>query len=154
MTIVYSDGLSDKELAVIEGKYGLKLPVDYRLFLSNYNGCRVTSPNYCYLPFKDVDDGFISFDSLFSVGSENENFCLEYINDECLSELESIGYSFLIGSDPGDNFYFLVTEGASSGVYYWDRAEIHSDSVDGKINVYKICEKFEVFFEMILSSYK
>lgn len=158
MAIIYTTGLNNLEIKALESSYSISFPDDYKLFLAYYNGYRLSSPDYCDLPCNQVDDGFIAFDVLFGSKITNDNFCLEHINNEFLEEITHISNSFLIGEDPGGNFYLLITQGKQKGIYYWDRTGIHAEDkmqeyayqgVDSYGNIYKIYNSFTDFFNEI-----
>lgn len=158
MPILYSTGLSNTEISILESTYSISFPLDYKLFLTTYNGYRISSPDYCDLPYDNVDDGFIAFDVLFGSKILNENFCLEHINNEFLDEIAHINDTFLIGEDSGGNFYILITQGDQQGVYYWDRTGLHINDekkehsyqgINNYSNIYKTHNSFTAFFEEI-----
>ncbi|EQB98841.1 SMI1/KNR4 family protein [Photorhabdus temperata] len=159
MPIVYGDGLSNKEIAEIENKYSIAFPKSYVDFLNKYNGLVVREFDACDIPYDNVDNGFISFDALFGVRFINDNFDLYEINDDYLDEISFINSCFIIGVDPGDNFYILVNDQDNIGVYYWDRTHLHADDdlqnyhfkeINECGNLYKVSNSFDDFFKSIL----
>ncbi|TDB58201.1 SMI1/KNR4 family protein [Photorhabdus khanii] len=160
MPINHGINIDNSEILSIEQHYSIILPESYRAFLKKYNGFYVEDPDACNLTYHGVDDGEIAFDSLFGINIENENFNLIEMNNNYLDELLFIKNSFIIGTDPGGNFYILVTEGKHEGVYYWDRTHLHVEDdvqdiafseVDECGNLYKVSHSFEEFFKQILS---
>jgi hypothetical protein len=69
----------------------------------------VDSPEYVDLPFTKVDNGEISFQALYSFSVKNENFDLIFQNKTYGSELSFLDFPFLIGEDPGGNYYLIGT---------------------------------------------
>ncbi|EOT8214736.1 SMI1/KNR4 family protein [Escherichia albertii] len=158
MPIVFGKGMDLNEIKFIEDKFSIKFPHDYILFLHNCNGFYINGTDGCDIEFGHVDNKFISFESLFGVDFINDNFNLLNINDCYLNEISFIENSFIIGSDPGGNFYILITKGNLSGVYYWDRTHLHADDtlqeyaiaeVNECGNLYKVSDSFDNFFSII-----
>ncbi|MDN0087391.1 SMI1/KNR4 family protein [Yersinia nurmii] len=155
MPISCGNGSSDVQINNLEQLYSIHFPNDYRNFLSVYNGFVVKQPDYCELPCNDVDDGYIAFYSLFGFGVSNKNHDINHQNKEYLDELSFIEEAFIIGGDPGGNYFVLVCNGVQKGVYYWDRTHLHSEYDMQKISIqevdecgslYKIHHEFSDFF--------
>ncbi|MBD2782869.1 SMI1/KNR4 family protein [Xenorhabdus szentirmaii] len=160
MPIKHGISVDDREIFSIEQRYSITLPKSYCSFLKKYNGFYIEDPDACNLEYHGVDDGEIAFDSLFGINIENENFNLDEINNDYLDEISFIKNTLIIGTDPGGNFYVLVTEGESKGIYYWDRTHLHVEDdvqdiaineVDECGNLYRISDSFETFFKQLLS---
>ncbi|MBD2827019.1 SMI1/KNR4 family protein [Xenorhabdus szentirmaii] len=158
MPILHSVGLTDLDIENLENKYRISFPNDYKLFLRKYNGFYFVSPDYCEFDYDGVDEGIIAFDAFFGDGIESEHYNLQAQNDSFLDEINFIKNSFIIGADPGGNFYILVTEGEHSGVYYWDRTHLHAEDelqeytieeVEECGNLYKVSDSFGDFFKAI-----
>lgn len=157
MPILYGAGLSDTEIASLEDYFDIKLPVDYKKFLLDYNGLLIKYPDYCNIEYHGVDDS-VAVNALFGYMIENKIFDLKGQNDNFLDEIFFIKNSIIIGVDPGDNFYVLVVCGEFSGVYYWDRTHLHSDDskqnyffeeVNECGNLYRVADSFDSFFKII-----
>jgi hypothetical protein len=163
MPIVYGEGLNSEKIIEIEDKYSISFPKEYVDFLSKNNGLYIKSPEFCDFTYDKVDNGFISFHALFGINFINENFDLIENNNDYLDEISFIDSSFIIGSDPGDNFYVLVNDGNNSGIYYWDRTHLHAEDdiqnyyfeeVDECGNLYKLSDSFDDFLKTIIESIK
>jgi len=161
MSIVYGNGLNNKEITEIANKYSIKLPMDYINFLTKHNGLAVRDSHACDIQYNNIDNGFISFDALFGVGFINKNFDLNEINDDYLDEISFITGCFIIGVDPGDNLYVLINNENKNdnGVYYWDRTHLHADDevqnyhfkeVNECGNLYTVSNSFNDFLKLIL----
>lgn len=135
MAIVTGTGIGQSEINQLGNHFSIAFPSDYIDFLNKYNGFRVMSPDYCDIHFDKVDNNYISFDALFGYQVNNENYDIVVMNDECSDELSFVENAVIIGTDPSDNFFVLITDGDKSGVYYWDRTCLH---VDDKKNNYDI----------------
>ncbi|XTZ39055.1 SMI1/KNR4 family protein [Salmonella enterica] len=160
MAILTGTGIGQADIDLLSRNFALTFPDDYKNFLKNYNGFWVESPDFCNIPFDKVDNGYISFDGLFGNQVNNKNFDIAVINDEFLDELSFIENAFIIGTDPGDNMYVLVTEGQHAGVYYWDRTCLHTEdrkqdyAISGEEDsqhLYLCDVKFEQFFDKIMT---
>ncbi|MDV5355025.1 SMI1/KNR4 family protein [Enterobacter asburiae] len=160
MAILTGTGIVQTDIELLCKQLAIPLPDDYIQFLKKYNGFWVDSSDGCELPFDKVDNGYISFDAFFGYQVNNEKFDLALANDEFLDELSFIEHAVIIGCDPGDNFFVLVTEGEQAGVYYWDRTCLHADDSkqdytisgdDDYLHLYQCSENFSVFFEKILT---
>ncbi|NIF24411.1 SMI1/KNR4 family protein [Candidatus Pantoea multigeneris] len=159
MAILTGVSISQIDIDLLAKRLSVVFPDDYKNFLSNYNGFRVSSPDHCDIPYNNVDNNFISFDALFGHKVNNDNYDIESVNDDVIDELSFISNAVVIGIDPGDNFYVLVTEGEKSGVYYWDRACLHADDKknnysisgeDGYLHLYFYAKTFKQFFDLLI----
>ncbi|MGY5956775.1 SMI1/KNR4 family protein [Kosakonia sp. BK9b] len=149
------------EVQTLTTKYAITLPDDYQEFLKKQNGFVVKSPDYCALDFQGVDEGIIAFDALFGLHTLNENYDLHYHNDEFLDEIAFIRNAFIIGDDPGGNYYILVNDAGRRGVYYWDRTHLHAEDAiqafaipeqDECGNLYKLTPDFAAFYDLIAAN--
>ncbi len=159
MAILTGVGISQIDIDLLAKNLSVVLPDDYKKFLSHYNGFRVSPPDHCDLPYNNIDNNFISFDALFGYKVNNGNYDIENMNNEIIDELSFISNVLVIGVDPSDNFYVLVTQGEKSGVYYWDRTCLHSDdkkqdySIPGEedsFHLYFYAKTFKQFFYLLL----
>lgn len=158
MAILTGAGLGQTDIDLLAKNFAVTFPDDYRAFLAKYNGLRVESPDYCDLPFDKVDNGYVSFDALFGQDVSNENYDISVMNDELLDELSFVENAVIIGIDPGDNGYVLITEGEQSGVYYWDRSCLHVDDAkqdydiavdEDSQHLYLLAGTFQQFFDIL-----
>ncbi len=120
---------------LINEKFREKINEDYLNCLRGANGIYVESPDFVEIPFEKVDDGFISFSSLFGVGSSNENFDLIKINESIGDDLNFLSDAVIIGDDPGGNFFVLKKNESDYYVFYWDRTHIHNASDSQKADI-------------------
>ena len=158
MPVLHGDKIKQDEIDMLEKKYGIQLEESYKFFLKSENGFLVKQPDYCEFDFDNVDDGVIALYSLYSLGNENENNELIYNNDEFLNELEFIDSAFIIGGDPGGNYFVLMGNKNHKGVFYWDRTHLHADDDKSAFsipehnesgNLYKVSSSFKDFYELI-----
>lgn len=158
MAILTGSNFGQSDIIHLESYFHIKLPDDYKEFLKKYNGFRVTSPDYCDLPFMKVDNGFISFDAIFGYQTINANYDLVKMNEEFLDELSFVDNAIIIGIDPSDNCYVMITQGDHAGIYYWDRTCLHAEDAvqdysitdeDDSSHLYLVEKKFKEFFENI-----
>ncbi|EDT2853159.1 SMI1/KNR4 family protein [Salmonella enterica] len=159
MPVSCGNGLAENQIRDLEKIFSLSFPDDYKDFLSRYNGFVVKQPDFCEFDYDSVDDGAIAFYALFGYGISNRNDELVYQNNEYLDEIDFISNAFIIGSDPGGNYFVLVCEGEKKGVYYWDRTHLHSEDDLQKFDInaenvsgplYKFSDNFYDFFERLV----
>lgn len=159
MPVISGHGISNTEIAHLEQQFAVHFPESYKIFLSVYNGFVVTSPDYCDLLCDDVDDHSIAFYCLFGVNVSNENNDLISQNQEFLDELSFIKQAFIIGDDPGGNYFVLICNADQRGVYYWDRTHLHAHDdcqqfsiaeINECGNLYKIYHDFSEFFATLI----
>ncbi len=92
------------EIKILEEKFKIHLPDDYKEFLRLKNGFVVKSPDFCELEYAGVDEGVIAFYALFGINMKNPNHDIFRQNEIFLSELDFIDDKLIIGDDPGGNF--------------------------------------------------
>ncbi|CAI2531880.1 SMI1 / KNR4 family [Serratia ficaria] len=161
MPVSCGNGLSDVQISDLEKIYGVHFPNDYKGFLSSYNGFVVKQPDYYEMHCDGVDDDLIAFYALFGLGISNKNNELSHQNNEFLDEIKFIKNVFIIGADPGANYFVLVCEGEMNGVYYWDRTHLHADDdiqgfsipeVNACGNLYKVHDDFSSFLSELVKN--
>ncbi|HCT7900780.1 TPA: SMI1/KNR4 family protein [Enterobacter cloacae] len=146
------------EIKILQAKFKISLPEDYKEFLRMKNGFVVKSPDFCELEYAGVDEGVITFYALFGMNMKNPNHDIFRQNETFLNELDFIDGKLIIGDDPGGNFYLILNGSKSQGVYYWDRTHLHAEDdtqefeIDEKNecgNIYKITNTFTEFYKKI-----
>ncbi|MET1537044.1 SMI1/KNR4 family protein, partial [Burkholderia sola] len=101
----------------------------------------------------------ISFASLFGVGTSNENFDLIEQNERVRGEVDFLNDFFVIGDDPGGNYYALARFDNVEKVLYWDRTHLHADDTAKPDiaeasecgNLYNVADGFSAFLNMIVA---
>lgn len=159
MPIRLSLGIDFIEVEKLEKKYKLLLPSAYKNFLAAHNGLYLADKSYAMLPLDTVDDSEVSFLVLFGIQLNNNNFELDYIN-RFRDEIATMDKPFIIGEDPGGNFFLLNANGIDSSIYYWDRTHLHLSSEglpsypeqDEEGDIYTCSKNFDKFYTTILSS--
>ena len=106
------------EIKILEEKFIISLPEDYKDFLRLKNGFIVKSPGFCELEYEGVDEGVIAFYALFGMNMKKPNHDIFRQNDNFLSELDFIDDKLIIGDEPGGNFYLILNGSESQGGYY------------------------------------
>lgn len=149
------------ELRILEGKFKVGLPEDYKEFLRLKHGFVVKPPDFCELEYEGVDEGVIAFYALFGINMKNPNHDIFRQNGCFLNELDFIDDKLIIGGDPGGNFYLILNGSKNQGVYYWDRTHLHAEDDIQKFdiaeknecgNIFKISNSFTEFYERICES--
>jgi len=161
VAVIFGNGLDASQLSELQSSLGIDLPSDYREFLGRYNGLYVGRPNWCQIPLDAVAQGEISFDRFYGFALENENLELLGMNAELVDELAFLEQPVVVGSDPGDNPYVLVSSGRRRGVYYWDRTGLHADDPGARPDIpsrdqsgalFRVADGFGTFAEAVIAS--
>ncbi|HIH2750404.1 SMI1/KNR4 family protein [Burkholderia aenigmatica] len=162
MPVLYGVKLAQPLLAKFESELGFSIPVDYANLLRRWNGIFIDGADYLDLDFSGVDNGMISFASLFGLGSSNGNFDLIEQNERVRDEVGFLNEFFVIGDDPGGNYYALAKFDGVHKVLYWDRTHLHADDaakpdiaeVAECGNLYYVADGFSGFLDMIVAGTK
>ena len=146
----------------LESRIGFGIPVEYANFLKKWNGLFVSGADYLDLDFSGVDNGVISFSSLFGLAANNDNFDLIEQNERVRDEVGFLNEFFGIGDDPGGNYYALAKFGDARKVLYWDRTNLHADDtakpdiaeVAECGNLYFVADGFPAFLDTVVAGTK
>ena len=161
MPISCGQSKTKDEIRILEAKFKVVLPEDYKEFLRVKSGFVVKSPDFCELEYEGVDEGVIAFYALFGINMKNPNHDIFRQNECFLNELDFIDDKLIIGGDPGGNFYLILNGSKNQGVYYWDRTHLHAEDDIQKFdiaeknecgNIFKISNSFTEFYERICES--
>lgn len=157
MAIEIHHGISNLDIGKISNLYGIIFPESYINFLSNYNGLFIGSNSYCTIPCLKVDDGEIEFQELYGIDTSSPLFDLTKVNN-VRDEIVVFENPFIIGADPGGNFFLFSGNKNDNAIYYWDRTHIHFGNgfdyheVNEEGNIYMIFENFSDFYDAIMSN--
>lgn len=161
MSVSCGSGLAESQIKALEKEFSILFSDDYKDFLSQYNGFVVKQPDFCEFEYPSIDDGYIAFYALFGNNISNINNELRHQNRKYLSDIGFVGSAFLIGADPGGNYFVLVCKNGKDSVYYWDRTHLHSEDdlqnfdiqeEDSSGPLYKFSDGFSEFFEKIVKN--
>ncbi|WP_155632676.1 hypothetical protein [Burkholderia cepacia] len=72
MPVLYGVKPAAPFFAELESRIGFGIPVEYANFLKKWNGLFVSGADYLDLDFSGVDNGLISFSSLFGLAASND----------------------------------------------------------------------------------
>ena len=156
MTMFYAQPAKQKSINRLLENFPITAESEFINYLNRYNGIFIDGDDYIDIGYTKVNNGFISFQALFGLDSENKNFNIEVVNKELRHEIHSIENPLIIGDDPGGNFY--VAEGNSWKIFYWDRIYLHNETgsdhpdiigQDQEGNYYVISNSFGEFFEIL-----
>jgi hypothetical protein len=144
MNVKYYGKLNEDELAKFEKVINFNLPMDYRKFLIEHNGCifEEHSEQTVYLNVSKLEQR-IPIDILLGIHSK-KHIDLRSWNDEYNCSL--LPSSIIIGLDPGTGFVTLLCDPANAGVYYWDHSLNFNQSTE-ESNTYKIANSFTEFLD-------
>lgn len=162
MPVLYGVRPAEPFFTKLEFELGFALPVEYADFLKKWNGIFVGGDDYLDFDLPGVDSGLISFSSLFGVGASNKNFDLVHQNESVCDEVGFLDEFFVIGDDPGGNYYALALVDGVRKVLYWDRTHLHADDVskpdiaevDECGNLYYVADGFAAFLDMVVDGTK
>lgn len=144
MEIIKLDSGNSQNLNKVEELFAIKLPEDYKKFLSENNGAKI---NEGYFYVKDLKET-IMMGTFYGVdlGKENESLDIIYENKEFEDDI--LDKSLLIGSDPGGGWILLIADGENDGIWYYDHAFFFKESTD-ELNTYFIAESFSDFLKIL-----
>ncbi|WP_175719447.1 SMI1/KNR4 family protein [Burkholderia anthina] len=162
MPVLYGVKPAEPLFAKLESQIGFGIPAEYANFLRRRNGLFIDGADYLDLDFSGVDNGTISFASLFGFDASNGNFDLIEQNERVGDEVEFLNEFFVIGDDPGGNYYALAKFGDAHKVLYWDRTHLHADDtakpdiaeVAECGNLYYVADGFSEFLDTIVAGTK
>jgi len=158
MPVLCGKPISAADAEALNAIAGFPLPQSYLAWILGQNGLYISGSDYVDLPFDKVDDGQISFSALFGLNISNTKFDLAYSNSMYREDLDFMDEVFIIGDDPGGNFYLLIRNQSGEPVYYWDRTHIHMLDASFKPdimeqnecgNLYLFSDSFEDFLSEI-----
>lgn len=142
---VTSWGQNDEAtIAAFEQEVGFTLPADYRLFLKQHNGCRVSKQVFFV---KDLDQDIMLHVFYGVTNPTSRSLTLPYWLDEFGDELQE--KTLIIGSDPGGGIITYITAGEDQGVYYWDHAHFFPQSSEEEGNTYFLADSFTEFCDSV-----
>lgn len=128
-------------VAAFASGLGFSLPADYVAFLEQQNGGSVS---VCKVEADDVGDVLVDY--IFGIG-QKKVLDLQYWQSRYKQEIPD--RSLLIGTDPGGNFFLLVTgDDESRGIYYYDHSHFYKRSSKHG-NTYYVCDEFSTFLDAV-----
>ena len=137
--------LSEKQadFNAIEHRMSVKLPVDYKAFLTKYNGMVAED---VIIKIEDIGEETM-LNLLFSCDNAlARTLTLDYWNTEYEEDIPE--GSLLIGDFQDGGFLLLILEGEYKGVYYYDHAYTFEASDDNN-NTYFLAETFDAFMKSL-----
>lgn len=130
-----------QNIRLLEEKFALTLPSDYKEFLTKFNGGNVLDA--CFY-IKELNE-FVLMGNFFGIGIEKGFSDINRINYE-YSDIPAD--SILIGSDAGSGLLLLVCDEVNKGIWYYDHTYFFKASSDD-LNTYFICETFTEMMEIL-----
>ncbi|WP_193777990.1 SMI1/KNR4 family protein [Psychrobacter sp. FDAARGOS_221] len=132
--------LTGSEIEAFEKKYSIKLPQEYRAFLSKYNGGTVDPDTFV---FHDETDAS-SINYFLGIGLKEYYYNLSYTLDMFRDRVPD--NLFPIAKDPGGNLILVGLSGNELGkIYFWDHEFEADGSKPDMSNVHYLSSSFDTF---------
>ena len=137
----------DEDIKLLEKRFGIKLPVDYKEFLVTQNGGRNLSYKFeNSIKINQIDE-IINIDTMFGINTGITNADIEQWTDEYHTDIfensiiigDTIQHGFLIFWGSGDD---------NEGIYYYDDT-YHLATSDDENNAYFLAETFSEFMDLV-----
>ena len=137
----------DEDIKLLEKRFDIKLPVDYKEFLVTQNGGRNLSYKFeNSIKINQIDE-IINIDTMFGINTGITNADIEQWTDEYYTDIfensiiigDTIQHGFLIFWGSGDD---------NEGIYYYDDT-YHLAASDDENNAYFLAETFSEFMDLV-----
>lgn len=129
----------------IEKEFDVILPIDYKKFLFNYNGGKVSNNEFNEIHLDDVNVN-INIDVLYGIHTGYSNSDIEYWTNKYVEDL--FEKTIIIGDSLQHGFIVLICDGFNDGIYYYDDS-YHFDNSNDESNIYLIADTFDKFWELL-----
>ncbi len=136
---------SPEQIEAFERRHGIRLPNDYRHFLSCHNGGR---PDKAFRVFTFETKSGSRSDSLvdwFSGLVVRDNYSLDNDLDTYSGRIPE--GMLPIARDPFGNLILLGVQDSKSGIWFWDH-EIEPTDIQ-QSGIYKVSDNFELFVKSL-----
>ena len=137
----------DENIELLEKRFDIKLPVDYKEFLVTQNGGRNLSYTFENSIKIDQLDEVINIDTMFGINTGIKNADIEQWTEEYRNDI--FEHSIIIGDTLQHGFLlFWQSDDDNEGIYYYDdtyQLEVSSD----ENNAYFLAKTFSEFADLI-----
>ena len=138
---------NEEAISILENKYKVVLPEDYKRFLLQENGGRNTAYKYKNLVRISQISEEINIDVMFGVETNMKNVDIEQWTSEYRDDL--FPNSIIIGDTIQHGFIvFWLSNEENRGIYYYDDTYEFESSTDD-VNAYFLANSFSEFLSMV-----
>ena len=137
----------EENIELLEKRFDIKLPVDYKEFLVTQNGGRNLSYNFeNSIKIHQIDE-VINIDTMFGINTGIKNADIEQWTEEYCNDI--FEHSIIIGDTIQHGFLLFWQSGdENEGLYYYDDTYQLEASSDEN-NAYFLAKTFSEFIELI-----
>ena len=138
---------NEEAISILENKFEVVLPEDYKRFLLQENGGRNTAYKYKNLVRISQISEEINIDVIFGVETNIKNADIEQWTSEYRDDL--FPNSIIIGDTIQHGFIvFWLSNEENRGIYYYDDTYEFESSTDD-VNAYFLANSFSEFLSMV-----
>jgi SMI1 / KNR4 family protein len=138
---------NEEAISILENKFEVVLPEDYKRFLLQENGGRNTAYRYKNLVRISQISEEINIDVMFGVETNMKNADIEQWTSEYRDDL--FPNSIIIGDTIQHGFIvFWLSNDENRGIYYYDDTYEFESSTDD-VNAYFLANSFSEFLSMV-----
>ena len=138
---------NEEAISILENKFEVVLPEDYKRFLLQENGGRNTAYKYKNLVRMSQISEEINIDVMFGVETNIKNADIEQWTSEYRDDL--FPNSIIIGDTIQHGFIvFWLSNEENRGIYYYDDTYEFESSTDD-VNAYFLANSFSEFLSMV-----
>ena len=138
---------NEEAISILENKFEVVLPEDYKRFLLQENGGRNTAYKYKNLVRISQISEEINIDVMFGVETNVKNADIEQWTSEYRDDL--FPNSIIIGDTIQHGFIvFWLSNEENRGIYYYDDTYEFESSTDD-VNAYFLANSFSEFLSMV-----
>ncbi|GAA3758392.1 SMI1/KNR4 family protein [Flavobacterium ginsengiterrae] len=132
---------NDENIQIIESKFSISLPNDYKNFIQTNDGARIIDG---YFWIEELNQKALM--GIFYGVSVTRSINIIDINTEYFEDIPQ--NSILIGRDAGGAFILLLNDNINNGIYFYDHSYFFEESSDSK-NTYLIAKSFDDFIKIL-----
>lgn len=136
-----------ENINLLEKRFDIKLPVDYKEFLVTQNGGRNSSYTFeNSIKINQIDE-VINIDTMFGINTGIKNADIEQWTEEYRNDI--FEHSIIIGETIQHGFLiFWQSDDDNEGIYYYDDT-YQLESSNDEINAYFLAKTFSEFMALI-----
>ena len=137
----------DEDIKLLEKRFAIQLPVDYKEYLVTQNGGRNSSYKFeNSIKINQIDE-VINIDTMFGINTGIKNADIEQWTEEYRNDI--FEHSIIIGDTIQHGFLlFWQSDDENEGLYYYDDT-YQLESSNDEINAYFLAKTFSEFMALI-----